>query len=125
MLYSIDAGKYVKSLPHKKDFDNWRKNILDDDYKKIVDAINQKIDASDVNTAGWMPGHDWTGTVYEPIYYACAKNKTLAGMFFGQIVFDILMNRTDNVWGFGKYEKDGMPIKSTTYFILNNPPEKK
>lgn len=122
MLYSIDTGKYVKLLPHKKDFDTWRSHISDVDYFKVEKAINEKIDSSDINTAGWLPGNDWTHTVFEPLYYACGKNKIQSGMFFGLIVFDILMNRADKVWGFGKFEKNGVPIASITYFVLVNSP---
>ena len=122
MLYSIDTGKYVTRIPHKIDFDKWMKKLSKDDYKKIEDALNEKIDQNDINTAGWLPGHDWTGTVYEPIYEACGRNVTQSGMFFGLIVFDLLMNREDKVWGFGKFEKDGKQIASMTYFVLNNPP---
>lgn len=123
MLYSIDSGRYVTRLPHKTEFDRWMKRLSAADYQRIVDAINERIDASDINTAGWMPGHDWTGTVYEPLYDACGKNETQSGMFFGLIVFNTLMRRTDGVWGFGKFEKDGVPISSMTYFIIDNPPK--
>lgn len=122
MLYSIDTGKYVKSLPHKRDFDRWKSHISDADYQKVVDAINEKIDGNDINTAGWLPGSDWTDTVYEPLYYACGRNQTQSGMFFGLIVFETLMLREDKVWGFGRFEKDGVPIRSMTYFVLDNPP---
>ena len=122
MLFSIDTGKYVTRIPHKKDFDKWMSNLAEDDLVKIEDELNTKIDSNDINTAGWIPGHDWTDTVYEPIYEACNKNAVQAGMFFGLIVFNLLMNRPDRVWGFGRYEKDGKPIASMTYFILNNPP---
>lgn len=121
MLLSIDTGKLVDTLPHKRDFERWRKNISDADYDKVVDAINNRIDASEVNTAGWLPGHDWTGTVYEPLYFACKQNQAQAGMFFGLIVFKTLMERTDHTWGFGRFEKDGVPIQSMTYFLVNNP----
>lgn len=123
MLYSVDSGRYVTRLPHKTEFDRWMKRLSAADYQRIVDAINERIDASDINTAGWMPGHDWTGTVYEPLYDACGKNETQSGMFFGLIVFNTLMRRTDGVWGFGKFEKDGVPISSMTYFIFENPPK--
>lgn len=122
MLYSIDTGKYVKFLPHKRDFDRWKSHISDADYQKVVDAINEKIDENDINTAGWLPGNDWTGTVYEPLYYACGRNQTQSGMFFGLIVFETLMLREDKVWSFGRFEKDGVPIRSMTYFVLDNPP---
>jgi len=122
MLFSLDTGKYVTKVPHKKDFDRWMSRLAVEDLLKIEDALNEKIDQSDVNTAGWIPGHDWTGTVYQPIYEACNQNVTQAGMFFGLIVFNLLMNRSDHVWSFGRFEKDGKPISSMTYFILSNPP---
>ena len=98
------------------------KKLSADDYRKIREALNDKIDENDINTAGWLPGHDWTGTVYEPIYHACGQNVTQSGMFFGLIVFELLMERKDNVWGFGRFEKDGRQIASMTYFVLKNPP---
>ncbi len=49
MLYSIDTGKYVSRIPHKKDFDKWIKNLSDEDYKKIEDEINSKIDQNNIN----------------------------------------------------------------------------
>ncbi|MDD2981182.1 MAG: hypothetical protein PHN80_14605 [Hespellia sp.] len=96
MLYSIDSGKYVDKLPHKKDYDNWRVHISDADFSAVIDEINTQINKSDINTAGWIPGHDWTDTVYEPLYYACGRNTTQAGMFFGLIVFNLLMNENPN-----------------------------
>lgn len=124
MLYSVDSGQYVMSLPHQPDYDRWRKNISYDEYKAVEGTLNARIDASKINTAGWIPGHDWTGTVYEPIYEACGKNVTLAGMFFGLIVFKLLMERQDKTWGFGRYEKNGLQIASMTYFELKNPPKR-
>ncbi len=121
MLYSADTGKHVEKLPHKKEFDCWMKNLSDSDYQNVIDALNQKVDLSDINTSSWMPGNDWTGTVYEPLYRACGNNKEASGLFFGLILFDLLMRREDAVWGFGRYEKDGIPIRGTTYFLLNNP----
>lgn len=122
MLYSVDTGKYVEKLPHKKEFDQWMKKLSPSDYQKVIDTLNQKVDMSDINTSSWIPGNDWTGTVYEPLYRACGNNKDASGLFFGLIFFDLLMRREDAVWGFGRYEKDGIPIRGTTYFLLNNPP---
>lgn len=123
MLISVDTYKKVDRLPHAKEFAKWRKNISDDDYDKVVEEINKHIDSNDVNTAGWIPGNDWTGTVYEPLYHACGKNTASSGLFFGIIVFKILMERTDAVWGFGRFEIDGKAIKSMTYFKTNVDPK--
>ena len=122
MLYSVDSTKYVTTVPHKRQFDQWKKNLSTTDYQRIVDALNQKVDMSDINTSSWIPGNDWTGTVYQPIYHACGNDKVTSGLFFGLILFELLMNRKDAVWGFGRYEKDGVPIRGMTYFILKKPP---
>lgn len=121
MLYSVATGKYVDKLPHKKEFDIWMKKLPQADYESIVDALNAKIALSDINTSSWIPGDEWD-SVYKPLAVACGNNKESSGLFFGLILFDLLMSRDDAVWGFGRYEKNGVPIKGTTYFILHNPP---
>ena len=120
MLQSMDTGKIVTRMPHKREFDHWKQNISPEDYQAVVDAINEKVDAREINTAGWLPGNRWEGTVYYPLYEACGQNQTQAGMFFGLIVFETLMNRTDKTWGFGRYEINGRENKSITYFELGN-----
>ncbi|MDO5028696.1 MAG: hypothetical protein Q4E36_05465 [Bacillota bacterium] len=122
MLYAIDSGKYVERLPHEAEFEKWRSKLDDDDYEKIVQELLKIINGNQIITAGWIHGKDWTGTVYEPIFEACGQNVTQAGFFYGLILFDLLMNDEDKVWGFGKFDKDGEPINSTTYFELSNPP---
>jgi len=124
MLYSFDSGKYVKTLPHKKQYDAWRKRLSDSDYDSICEELMNHFNQKEVNTSSWIPGNDWTDTVYEPIYHACGDNAESAGLFFGLIVFKMLMDSDEGVWGFGRYEKDGFPIKGMTYFIVNNPPAK-
>ena len=121
MLYSVETGKYVDKLPHKKEFDIWMKKLPQADYEDIVDALNAKIALSDINTSSWIPGDEWD-SVYKPLAVACGNNREASGLFFGLILFDLLMRRDDAVWGFGRYEKNGVPIKGTTYFILHNPP---
>jgi len=125
MLFSVDSGKYVGKMPHKSEFEFWMGKLNHNDYEKIVADLTEKIGKNDVNTSSWIPGSKWEGTVYEPIYHACADNKEESGKFFGLILFNLLMNIKDTVWGFGKYEKNGVPIRGTTYFILSNPPEKR
>ena len=73
MFYLIDSGKYIEKLPHKKEYDDWMKNLPAHDYKKIIEALNDKIVESDNNTSSWIPGNNWIGTVYEPIYNACGE----------------------------------------------------
>lgn len=119
MLISIDTGKKVTQMPAKRanDYRRWRSRLSDADYEKVVGAINAAIGDGEVCTAGWLPGHDWTGTPYEALYHACKQNRVQSGMFFGLIVFEVLMRRTDRTWGFTRYEED----RSMTYFVVTAP----
>lgn len=120
-LFSLDRGVYrIQDLPHEREFDVWRSRLREIDFEAIVNELNSRIDSDEIHTAGWIPGSDWTGTVWEPIYYACGQDIEASGMFFGLIVFYIMMNRED-CWGFGRYEKDGLPIESMTYFRIECP----
>ena len=108
-------------MSHKREFDGWMKKLSPGDYQKITDELNNKIDGSEVNTSSWIHGNDWNGTVFLPIYFACDQDIALSGMFFGLIMYKVMMNRPER-WAFGRYEKDGVPIKGMTYFIVPNHP---
>ena len=65
-----------------------------------------------------MPGHDWTGTVFEPIYFKAARSSyEQSAKCFGLMVWEVFMERPER-WASGKFEKDGEPIGSRTYFQL-------
>ena len=118
MLINIDTGKLITRIPHKKSFEAWRKQISNEDYQAVVDELNKRIDENpEVHTAGWIPGHDWTGTVFYPIYLACKKDTTLAALFFGIIVFIVLMERPEQ-WSLGRYQINDKDIASMTYFRI-------
>ena len=120
MLISFETGKQVTSIPHKSDYLRWMRNLQPADYQKISEALNRYIDnkviAGEPVTAGWIPGPDWTNTVYQPIWIACGRNDIQAGFFFGLIVFETMMKRPED-WFFGKFSKDGREIGSMTYFM--------
>jgi hypothetical protein len=68
---------------------------------------------------GWLPGSDWTGTVFEPTYTRAAREDfNRSAMFFGQLVWFVIMGRPER-WGSGRYQVDGRDIGSRTYFRLN------
>ena len=97
----------------------WRKRLSDDDYNKVCNKLKSLIHTDDIHTSSWILGHDWEGTEYQPLYYACDKNDIQAGLFFGLILLKIMMETPDDInWGFGRYEKDGIPIRGTTYFRI-------
>ncbi len=77
------------------------------------------IAGDEIHTSSWMPGSDWTGTVWEPIYAdACGYDDVTAGLCFGLFVWEAVRDHPD-AWAFGRYEKDGIPIQGMTYFRIH------
>lgn len=124
MLIDIDTGR-VLGVPvkFKKDFDTLRSRLTLEQFQGAVTRINELIDGAggEIATAGWLPGSDWTGSPFEPLYTEAARlNYDIAARFFGLLVWYTVMDRPER-WGSGRYEKDGKDIGSRTYFILRNP----
>lgn len=121
MLYSIDTGSFIKTIPHRKDYDRWRKSISDEDYQAIYDELRTLISGSEIKTSSWIPGSDWTGTVYEPIYFnACNEDEVASAKFFGLIVWHVFLEH-EYVWSFGRYKLGDIPIAGLTYFRIHLP----
>jgi hypothetical protein len=124
MLYSIDRGEYIRDIPHENDFYLWKGRLFDEEYEAIVDELNRLISGDEIHTSSWIPGDDWSNTVYDSIYQkSCLQNPEISGMCFGLFLWVAIQNH-DDVWGFGRYEKNGTPISGMTYFRLRNPPQK-
>jgi len=98
------------------------------EIRSIENEIDRLIDeglakGTEVQVAGWMPGADWTGTVWDPIYQkACGRNVTAAGYCFGIFVWKAFMDRPDT-WSFvgDAVKMDGTPIQSKVYFRIDDP----
>ena len=116
MLFDIDTGNLISSQPRFREYTVWRNRLAQSEIDAIENKLNSMIDGDEVHTAGWMPGNNWTGTVFEPIYTkACGMNAVESGLCFGLFVWYVFQNRLDE-WYTGKFEKDGVPIRSRTYF---------
>lgn len=120
MIFDIDSGKRITRDPFLREYNIWRNRLSEEEYAAIEVKINEMIDGNEVHTASWMPGNNWEGTVFEPIYTkACGMNEEDSGRCFGLFIWYIFQNRTDE-WFSGNFEKDGVPIKSRTYFRKRN-----
>lgn len=118
MLFDISTGKAITRLPHETQFHAWTNTsrLSASDYEAILYKIDQMINGDEIHTAGWMPGNNWSGTPFQTIYEkACQYNENSAALCFGQFVFLAFMHRNE-AWACGRYEKDGIPIQSLTYF---------
>ncbi len=119
MLYSIEQGDYVNNIPHELEYIVWKSRLAIDEIEAIIYEIKRSIRGNEIKTAGWIPGSDWTNTVFEPIYSkACLYNMDDAAKCFGLFVWEVMMN-DDEVWSFGRYEIDCIPVRSLTYFKVH------
>lgn len=122
MLIDIDSGKTRDRVPYGPQFEALRRRLSVAEFDAMVARINELIDESgaEIATAGWLPGSDWTGTPFEPIYTKAARGDfDRSAMFFGQLVWYAIMNRPER-WGSGRYQVDGRDIGSRTYFRLSS-----
>lgn len=96
--------------------------LSEDEFNEIVDGINERIDeaGSEVATAGWLPGADWSNTPFWSLYKRAAmRNRDFAARMFGIMVWFTIMKRPER-WGSGRYKVDDRDIGSRTYFILGS-----
>ena len=122
MLFSID-DRPITGIPRRRQeqFNIWRGNISDSDYNEVVEAINEYVDAVPLDkpfVSSFIPGRGWTGTVYEPLYFACGQSEEQSGWFFGLIVWQVMINRPED-WMFKLADKEGDDVLGTTYWRIN------
>ncbi|SFB19734.1 MULTISPECIES: hypothetical protein [unclassified Bacillus (in: firmicutes)] len=113
MLFSV-KGQQITEVAHKREYHQRMRGLPNDDHRAIVDELNRVIESGNVHTSSWIPGHDWRGTLYEPIWLACNKNDEVAAKFYGQILYKVIMDHPHK-WCFGDYSH----ARGKTYFRIN------
>jgi hypothetical protein len=121
LLYSLASDEYIDDVPHGDQYDLWRSRLSLDEYRSIMSELAGRIEGNAVLTSSWIPGADWSLTPFHAIYEnACREDHDASRRFFGLLVRQAFLE-DDDVWAFGRYEKDGRPIEGLTYFRLSNP----
>ena len=123
MLIDVMSGKEIHRIPYEREFNALRARLTDAEFDAMVARIDELVDESgaEIATAGWLPGSDWTGTPFAPIYTKAAREDfDRSAMFFGQLVWYTIMQRPEP-WASGRYEVDGVDIGSRTYFRVQPP----
>ncbi|PZO08300.1 MAG: hypothetical protein DCF29_02195 [Alphaproteobacteria bacterium] len=121
MLYWVESFDKVTKLPFENDYSRWVAALDPAELLAIRTELDRVFDSSEIETAGWIPGGDWEGTVYQAIYEKPAqRNPEIAARIFGLIVFKVAMDRPDK-WVTGRFELNGEAIRSRTYFRPGNP----
>jgi hypothetical protein len=126
MLVAIKDNGTLEPIthqPHEKEFRQWRRNLTPDDFQNVCTALNQYVDTEgkgEIATSSWIPGADWIGTPYEPIYHAVGDSWEMARYFFGMIVWHVFLNRPET-FSFGRYPRNPGEIIGWTYFKVEVP----
>jgi hypothetical protein len=111
----------ITRMPHRTKFDAWRGRLSDREFAAIVDELNERIETGEVFTSSFLPGADWSDTVFHPIYEnACLGDEQDAAKFFGLILWWVISER-DDAWSFGRYKVQGVQIDGMTYFRIDQP----
>lgn len=121
VLIDVASGRTINRVPFDREFDALRWRLAAPEFEAMIARINELIDEAggEIATAGWLPGSDWAGTPFWPIYEKAARGDfDRSAMFFGQLVWYAVMMRPER-WGSGRYQLDGKDIRSRTYFRLN------
>ena len=117
-LYSIEPFQQITHIPHRRDFDAWCSRLTSEQREAIRSELRNMIESGTerIFTSSWIPGSNWEGTVWQAIYtYACGHDANAAGLCFGLFVWEAFLEHHE-AWSFGRYEKDGQPIRGLTYF---------
>ena len=122
MLFSIDSNEPIRSIPRRRQeqFNIWRRALDNSDYEAVVEAINEYVNAVPQDkpfVSSYIPGHDWTDTVYEPLYIACGRSIEQSGWFFGLIVWQVMIDHEEE-WVFKLADKED-DVLGTTYWRRN------
>jgi hypothetical protein len=119
MLFNLDR-KPVTTVPYAAEYRTYMSRLMPAEIRAIKDELNAKIDADEIHTAGWMPGNNWTGTPFQPIYEKAARySYKTSAMCFGLMVWEVFMERPEN-WCSGHFELNGEDIGSRTYFRIRD-----
>jgi hypothetical protein len=118
MLVDMMSGRQITRVPYAAEFRLFMSRMTSDEIAEIKSALNEKIEGTEIQTAGWMPGSDWTGTVYQPVYEKAARyDYGAAARCFGLMVWKVFMERPER-WSSGRFELNGESIGSRTYFRI-------
>lgn len=119
------TGRQIESVPYAKEFEKRRAKLTEAEFDAIIAALTAKLDQTPVGksiSASWIPGADWRGTVYMPIYAkACGHSFEAAALFFGSVMKWTVIHHPSN-WRSIKQPKaktDPDGIETTLYWRVD------
>jgi hypothetical protein len=116
MLIDFNTGEPIDNMPHEDSYRHYRSRLSDENYRAIIDEIHRRMEnVPELFNASFLPGSDWTGTVYFPIYTACGDDEEIAKLFYGQLVWEAVQLHRDR-WACIRVNLIPERILGLTYF---------
>ncbi|WP_234052513.1 hypothetical protein [Xanthobacter sp. NM-59] len=90
--------------------------LAPEELQAIRAALDTRIAGSRIETSSWIPGADWRGTAYQPIYERAAMaNPELAALMFGLFVWEAFERHPDD-WYTDRFSMGGDEDRFRVYF---------
>lgn len=105
MPFDMITGKQITKVPYAGDYKQYMAAMSPEEIATIKARLNEMIEGTEIQTAGWMPGRDWMRTVFEAIYFKATKQSySASAKCFGLMVWETFMERPE-IWFSGRFEK--------------------
>lgn len=126
----FDNENATRDIPpaRRQFFDECRRNLSDDNYRKVFEWINVEIDLLVANTSTgkkpffksgalvgkerFPPNGSWTPPMLS-VYEAAGKDEELAKYFYGLICWTVVIDRDERWLG---YKDESQHLKGMVYF---------
>jgi hypothetical protein len=103
------TGRRITRVPHANELAAMLARMSDAEIEAInaaLDAKLEEVQPGKAISASWIPGHDWTGTPYMPIYAkACREDFAASAGCLGKIFMSRVIAHPD-LWRSIKQPKD-------------------
>lgn len=96
MLRDAITGREITSVYDPVEFKLLQARLPQEGLDRIVTELVRQLDEVLVGgtiSASWIPGHDWVGTIYMPIYEKVGRqDEKLSALFFGTLMQDTVIH---------------------------------
>lgn len=111
-----EHGKEITEVSHLDFFNRYYGRLDLAQQRAIDDTIDTVLDSGRIHTTSWVPGPDWRGTAYQPIFeVACSEDWHRARLLYGLIFMRRVIAR-DEDWYCGRYPRTEDEIIGLTYW---------
>jgi hypothetical protein len=127
MLEEVLTGRQITEVPHMKELESMLGRMSAAEIEAIntaLDAMLEEVQPGKAIAASWIPGSDWTGTPFLPIYIkACRRDFMASAGCLGKIFMSRVIDHPE-LWRSIKQPKDKKDPDGpeTTYYWRTDRP---